>query len=207
MHEPYAAAPEPPAGRSRLGCGLALLALFLVGFVGVGSMLLLRAPDRPGGSGESPLAGLLVRPAGYVAVDDGRSGGGRLSEGRAALVLGRDDVPGYSDGVLRAWGRRPGEPPRAVVVLVVEVETGQQAAEVRRAYVARALAAGATPFATPDDLGADAFHETPDAAGRVAQRVVFTRGVRLFVVSVVTPARERDTREVVALATEQAVAR
>ena len=211
MHDPFAAAPEPPADRSRVGCGLALLGLFLLGFVGVLAMLFLRAPGGPSipgaGRGESPLAALLREPPGYVRLDDAGSGGGRLSEGQAATVLGRADVPGYSDGVLRAWGRNPGEPPRAVVVLLVEVETGAQATALKDGYVARARAAGATAFATPGPLGGEGLHDVPDASGRHAQRVVFTRGVRLFVVSVVSPQRERDTTEVVELAEQQAVVR
>ncbi|HVF03564.1 MAG TPA: hypothetical protein VNA20_01870 [Frankiaceae bacterium] len=205
VSDPYGVPPEPPAERSRLGCAVALFALFVLGFVGVLALLFLRAPD--GGHdapAESGLTRLLREPPGYAPLPDAGSGGGPLSEGMAATALGRNDVPGFADGVLRAWGRGRGEPPRAVVVLAVEVGTPDQALELRRGYVARALDRGATPFATPFALDAAAFHDQPDASERHAQRVVLTRENVLFVVSVVTQSRERDTSEVVRLATAQA---
>lgn len=207
MSDPYGVPPEPPAERSRIGCAVALVGCFAVGFVGVLAMLFLRAPDGGGNvPAASRLARLLREPPGYEPLPDAGSGGGPLSEGMAATVLGRTDVPGFADGVLRAWGRGRGEPPRAVVVLAVEVKTPDQALALSRGYVARALDGGATAFSTPTALGAAAFHDQPDASGRHAQRVVFTRANRLFVVSIVTQARERDTSEVVRLATAQAAA-
>jgi hypothetical protein len=193
-------ADDEPGGGSRLGCAVALVVLFLAGFVGVGAVLLLRAPD-----GDSTLGALVRAPAGYVRLDDAEAGGGPLSADRAAALLARADVPGFQDGVLRAWGRRPGEPVRAVVVLAVEVGTAEQAGALRRDYAAAAVRRGATPFAPGID-GADAFQDVPDDAGRYAQRVVLSRGARLFVVSVVTPARDGDPAEVRDLAARQAAA-
>ena len=189
---------EPPAARSRAGAFLLFVTLFGVGFVGVLAVILLRAPDDAAG----PRI-VLQPPAGYVLLDDARSGGGRLDESRAAAVLGQRDVPGFRAGLLRAWGRRPGEPPRSVVLLGIELRSAEQAEAVRRAYLESVLRRGATSFGTPG-LDGNGFHDVPDRAGRHAQRVVFTRGARLFVVSVVTPERETDTGEVVRLATRQA---
>lgn len=186
---------------SRAGCGLAFAGLFLLGFVAVGAVLLLRAP----GGGSS--AGDAIRPPpGYVRLDDAESGGGTLSEAGTAAVLRRDDVPGFEGAELRAWGRRPGEPVRAVVVLAVRLRSPADAAALRAAYVTAALDRGATPFAPPEGLDAGAFLDPPDDAGRHAQRVAFARGSRMFVVSVVTPERETDIAEVVRLALDQAAA-
>lgn len=195
----WAAPPLADERHSRVGCALALVGLFLLGFVTVGAGMLLRAPD-----GGSALGNAIQPPIGYVRLDDAEAGGGTLDEARTAAVLGRSDVPGFEEAELRAWGRRPGEPVRAVVVLAVRLDSRANAAALRSAYVQGALARGATAFAPPQGLDAGAFFDTPDSAGRHAQRVVFARGPRLFVVSVVTPARDPDTAEVVRLALAQA---
>ncbi len=206
MTDAWTPQPEPPAERSRLGCALAMVGLFLVGFVGTGAVLFLRAPDHPGTPAEPPLAHLLVEPDGYRRLPDASSGGGRVSAAAAATLLGAPEVPGFRDGVLRAWGRAPGEPPRAVVVLLVELDSPERALATRRAYAAALRPRGATPFATPTSLAADGLLEGRDPSGRFTQRVVVARGTRLYVVSVVTPAADEDTAEVVALATRQAAA-
>jgi hypothetical protein len=198
---PPLAAPPAPGRASRAGCALALVGLFLLGFVGVGAVLLLRAPG-----GGSALGELIRPPPGYVRLDDAEAGGGTLSEARAAALLGRADVPGFEGAELRAWGRRPGEPVRAVVVLAVELGSRGDAEALRASYVRDALARGATAFAPPEGIGAGAFLAPPDEAGRYAQRVAFARGPRVFVVSVVTPDRDTDTAEVVRLALDQAAA-
>ncbi|HWL36217.1 MAG TPA: hypothetical protein VNQ77_08470 [Frankiaceae bacterium] len=198
----WAAPPLADERASRAGCALALVGLFLLGFVAVGAVLLLRAPD-----GGSSLGDDIRPPAGYVRLDDAESGGGTLSEARTADVLRTgDDVPGFEDAELRAWGRRPGEPVRAVVVLAVQLGSPADAVALRVAYVDAVLDRGATPFAPPQGLDAGAFFEPPDSAGRHAQRVAFARGSRMFVVSVVTPERDPDTAEVVRLALDQAAA-
>ena len=179
------------------GCGIWALAVGVVlGFVAVLAVLLLRAPGDDGG-----LAATIAPPPGYVLLDDARSGGGRVSASRAASHLGLPGVPGFRDAALRAWGRRAGEPERAVVVLAVRLGTPEEATAVRDAWAAAERRAGATPFATAAGPG---FREPPDTAGRHAQRVGVTRGDRLYVVAVLTPAAESDTSEVVSLATAQA---
>jgi hypothetical protein len=180
---------------SRLGCALALVGLFLAGFVGVGAVLLLRAP---GPSATASLGDSIVPPPGYVRLDDGEAGAGGQSAGSTATLLGVPSVPGYQDAVLRAWGRAPDQPSRAVVVLLVRLASDADATALRDAYVRAATSRGAVAFGTPEPLRG--LREPADEAGRFAQRVVVARGVRLYVVSVVTPTRETDTSEVVRLA-------
>ena len=205
MTDPYAAAPEPPTDTRRVGTALLVLGGFLLGFVAVAAMLFLRAPDGSAPA-EPAVARLIQAPNGYVPLADATSGGGPLTEGRAATLLDRADVPGFRTGVLRAFRRPPGDAPRAVVVLAVEVRGVDQAAALARGYYDAAIRTGATAFPVPAALAGHGFHDEPDTAGRHAQRVVFARGARVFVVSVVTPAASTDTAEVVDLATRQAAA-
>jgi hypothetical protein len=183
---------------SRLGCALALVALFLVGFAGVGAVLLLRAP---GPSSTVALGDTIVPPPGYVRLDDGEAGAGGQSAGSTATLLGVPSVPGYQDAVLRAWGRTPDQPSRAVVVLLVRLVSDADAVSLRDAYVRSATSRGAVAFAAPEPLRG--LREPADTAGRFTQRVVVARGARLYVVSVVTPARESEPSEVVRLALAQ----
>ncbi|HEU0129566.1 MAG TPA: hypothetical protein VFQ85_01065 [Mycobacteriales bacterium] len=194
MSDPLA---PPPSPFARAGCVVALVALFVVGFAGVGAVLLLRAPDSAAPA-ESPLVARIARPDGYVLLDDTESGGGRLPESRAATLLGVPAIEGYRDGVLRAFGRPPGEPPRAVVVLVLDVGTPEAATALASRYRDAAVRAGATTVTAPAPYLALA--EPPDAAGRYAQRVVVARDRRLWVVSVVTPDRAAPPAEPLALA-------
>jgi hypothetical protein len=195
------APPDAPGEtRSRAGCVVALVVLFLAGFAGVATVALLRAPDGRPGTGTA-LETAIVPPPGYVPLDDATSGGGPLTAARAASVLGLPRIEGYRDGVLHAWGREPGAPVRGVVVLVVEVASPAGATALRDAYVARATARGATPFDAPDPLRG--VRDGPDSGGRYAQRVAFATGSRLWLVSVVTPDRETDPAEVVLIAQRQ----
>lgn len=186
--EPYAAPPEPVEA-SRSGCVLGFVALFLLGFVGVLAVLFLRAPSGDG------LGDEIAAPPGYVRLDDGESGGGPISARRVAERLGVAEVPGFRGGLLRAWGRAPGEPPRAVVVLVVRLDSP--------ASLVTAYGAAARSFEPiPVREGWVGF-VAPDASGRWAQRVAFARGDLFYVVSVVTPSRDADTAEVLRLAERQ----
>lgn len=214
MTDPWAAPPEPPGrppgapyevrdAASRVGCALALVGLFVVGFVAVGAIFLLRAPEPMQPPPGNPLAALMEPPPGYLVLDDDESGGGRLDYARASVQLGVG-FEGFQDASLGAWGRRPGEPVRAVVVLVVDVGTAGRASDLRSAYVAAELARGGTAFQALD--GYDGIRAVPDPSGRHANRVAFTDAGRVWVVSVFTPAAENDTGEVVALAQRQAAA-
>ena len=171
------------------------LALFLVGFVVVGAVLLLRAPGDPR---TSSLAAEIVPPSGYVLLDDGGAGAGPQTAGSTASLLGVGAVHGWRDALLRAWGRRPGEDARAVVVLLVAVDSAAHAEALRDGYVA---AHASTAFSAPEPLRG--FREGPDDAGRYQQRAVFARGNRLWVVTVVSPRQESSTTEVVHLALSQ----
>ncbi len=187
MTDPYATWPEPE--RPSRGCGLLVfVGLFLVGFAGVLAFLFLRAPSDPG----------IATPPGYVRLSEAEAGGGNLSETRTARLLGIPDVPGYRDGVLRSYGRPPGQPPRAVLVLAVESDDAQALLDQA---VAAMAARGGTPFATPPGL--TGYHDVPDERGRYVQRVLFRRGDVVYAVSVLTPQRDDDTSEVVRLAERQ----
>jgi hypothetical protein len=197
---PLVEPPVEPAARGRrpFGC-LTAIGLFLVGFVGVALVLFRPAPTIS----SSPLGDAIVPPAGYLRLDDSESGGGRLDASRAAELLNRTSLPSFRDGLLRAWGRAPGEPSRAVVILVLDLGSPADAEAAQAAYATARRSLGATPFGTPEGLRANGFADIPDDAGRYAQRVAFTSGTRLLVVSVVTPAAETDHAEVVRLAVRQ----
>ncbi|HEV2889318.1 MAG TPA: hypothetical protein VGX28_03000 [Frankiaceae bacterium] len=185
MTDPYASPePVPP---SRAPRAMLFVGLFLLGFVGVLGLLFLRAPRPPD----------FVSPPGYVRISAEQAGGANLSESRTARLLGIPDVPGWEHAVLRAYGRPPGEPPRAVVVLAIESSEAQRALEVA---VAAADARGER-FPTPEGLVG--YHDTQDAQGRYVQRVLFRRGDVVYSVSVLTVRRDEDTSEVVRLAERQ----
>lgn len=187
MTDPYAwPDPPPPARGPRV---LVYVALFALGFAGVLAVLFLRAPrgiDVPA-------------PAGYVRLSDAEAGAGEMTASRTASHLGLARVDGFERGVLRAYGRPPGEAPKAVLVLVVEVA---DAPALRDAAVSAMRERGGTAFATP--AGFSGWYDVPDRQGRHVQRVAWVRGVRLYVVSLLTPEREEDVREVVAIAEGQA---
>lgn len=188
--DPYAALDTAPP--SRAPKVLALLALFSLGFVAVLGMLFLRAPRDL----------RVAEPPGYVRISDADSGGGNLSASRTASTLGLTGVNGFERGVLRAFGRPGVEPPRAVVVMVVEQSSAERARELHDAAIAAMARRGATAFATPE--GFHGYHDAPDTSGRHRQRVAFRRGDEFHLVTVYTQAREDDTSEVVELARAQA---
>jgi hypothetical protein len=189
------AAPPP----FRPGCVVTLVVSFVVGMAVVGAALLfVRAPSGGPASDESPLAAVVVEPAGYVRLDESVAGGGRLCATRAASLLSVSSVPGFRDALLRSWGRPPGEEPRAVVLLAVRLDSAASAGALVRSYAA---AAGGTGVPSRDGWVAV---RGQDESGRYAQRVAFARDDLVFVVSVVTPAEEKSTREVLALADAQA---
>jgi hypothetical protein len=187
----YAAPPEP---RPRLGC-LFYAGLFLAGFVGIGALFLfVRAPGR---TPADALGDSITPPSGYARLDDAEAGAGAQSSGDVESLLGVP-VPGFERAVSRAWGKAPDEPSRAVVVLVVRLGSAGDATTLADAYVA---AHRATAFSAPAPLRG--FQDGPDAGHRYAQRVVFARDAEVWVVSVVTPAQETDTSEVVRIALAQ----
>jgi hypothetical protein len=189
----FAAPPEPPARRGALGCAM-LAGLFLLGFVGIGAIVLLRAPGRDHDS----LGDRIVPPAGYARLDDAEAGAGEQTEGDVASLLGVASVPGFDRAVSRAWGKAPDEPSRGVVVLLVRVASPADAARLAETYAGDHAA---TAFSAPAPLRG--FRDGPDAGHRYAQRVVFAQGNDVWVVSVVTPQRESDTHEVVRIALAQ----
>jgi hypothetical protein len=193
VSDAFAAPPEPPARRGPLGC-LMFVGLFLLGFAGIGAIVLLRAPGRDHDS----LGDKIVPPTGYVRLDDAEAGAGEQTEGDVSSLLGVVSVPGFDRAVSRAWGKAPDEPSRGVVVLLVHVTSPDDATRLADGYVA---AHGATAFSAPAPLRG--FRDGPDAGHRYAQRVVFAQGDDVWVVSVITPARESDTHEVVRIALAQ----
>jgi hypothetical protein len=209
--DPYDAAPEPassePASSDRSsGCGLWLLliGLFTLTFVAVAALMYLRAPDPAGdASRESPLSAVIVAPEGYDRLSEDEAGGGRLDETRTGIVLSSPgDIPGFEDALLLSWGRPRDEAPRAVVVLAVQLDSAAHAEALLGTYRGVARVPGVTEF--PTQAGWVGFHQREEGAERYAQRVAFTKGDRLFVVSVVSPEHENDTSEVLALARRQA---
>lgn len=191
MSDAYAAPPESPA---RMGC-LAYAGLFLLGFVGIGALfLLVRAPGR---TAADTIGDKITPPSGYARLDDAEAGAGEQSAGDVESLLGVR-APGFERAVSRAWGKAPDEPSRAVVVLVVRLSSPGDATTLADAYVA---AHRATAFSAPAPLRG--FQDGPDAGHRYAQRVVFTRDAEMWVVSIVTPAKENDTSEVVRVALAQ----
>ncbi len=213
MANPFEPPPAPgaagplaePARSSRAGCLVTLAVSFLVGFGLVGAFLFLRAPDAadpPAPRPESPLAEVVLPPPGYERLPDATSGGGRLDAAGTARVMSVGRVDGFRDALLRAWGKPRGTSPRAVVVLAVQLDSPESAAR---------LLASFQGYATSPDLeeiaglpeGWVGFLEL-DTGGRHAQRVGFAKGDRVFVVSVLTPATEPSTSEVLKLAHRQA---
>ena len=203
MTGPFSAPPDEPLS-SRSGCGffLVLLGLFAIGFVGVGALLFLRAPDTGSTAAESPLAKVVVPPPGYDRLSEDEAGGGRLDETRTRIVLSSGAIAGFRDAMLVSYGRPRDQAPRAVVVLAVQLDSAANAEALLRSYRGVAQSPDLEGFPAPE--GWVAFHQREDAAGRYAQRVAFAKADRLFVVSVVTPKYERDTSEVLALARRQA---
>ncbi|HEX8004426.1 MAG TPA: hypothetical protein VF519_17195 [Mycobacteriales bacterium] len=183
MTDPYAAWPEPPA-RSRAPLLLVLASLFGAGFVAVAALLWLRAPDgapEPRG-----------RPPGYVELREEWS---YLTGEQAADYLGIREVPGFRSATLRAYGRRDGEPLRAVAFLDLAADDPTAA---RDAVVAAAVLRGAHTFDTP--AGMIGYLDVQDSKGRFRQRVLSVEGGLLRVVTVFTPHRDADTAEIVRLA-------
>jgi hypothetical protein len=183
---------------------VATVALALLSFAGV---LLLRPPwrtdaARPPATAVPDGGVTLVAPEDYDPIPDADSGGGPQTEAAAQRLLGGvPALPGYRGGVLRAWAWR-GTELRAVVVLALAFETPGQAANAGAAHLGAVRAAGATSFPT-GLAGATGYRDVRDPQGRYAQRVVFTRGARLYVVGTVTPERSADPSAVLAHARRQ----
>jgi len=201
--DPYPAPAEEPSSRSGCVTAVWFVGLFLLSFAVFGALVFLRAPDRDGSDpdGVSPLAEVVVAPPGYVLLQESVAGGGRLNESRTARQLSAASVPGFRDAILVSWGRPAGEPPRAVVTLAVQLDSPASAEAAMRSFKAVATSPDLEGFVTPE--GWVGFHQAEES-GRFAQRVAFTKGDRLFVVSVVTPRRTGDTAEVLAHAQRQA---
>jgi hypothetical protein len=196
---------EPRLATGAIVAGM--VALALLSFAGV---LLLRPPWRAGAARppavtavpDGGVAATLVAPEGYDPVPDADSGGGPQAEAAARRLLGGvAALPGYRGGTLRAWAWRGAEL-RAVVVLALAFETPAEATRAGDAHLAAVRAAGATPFPTGID-GASGYRDVRDPQGRYAQRVVFTRGARLYVVGTVTPRRSADASALLAHARRQ----
>lgn len=168
-----------------------MVALALLSFAGV---LLLRPPWRTDAARRPAVADggvALVAPVGYDPIADADSGGGPQTVAAAQRLLGGvPSLPGYRGGTLRAWAWR-GTELRAVVVLGLAFETPAQATDAARAHLGAVRASGATTFPVSLD-GATGYRGVRDPQGRYAQRVVFTRGARLYVVGTVTPAPSAD---------------
>jgi hypothetical protein len=191
-------ATEPRPARGAVA--VAMVSLAVLSFAAV---LLLHPPWRTAPARPATPAGLaLVTPDGYDAIPDADSGGGPQTEAAARRLLGGiPALPGYRGGVLRAWAWR-GTELRAVVVLALAFESPGDATGAAAAHLAAVRAAGATPFAV-DLPGAAGYRDVRDPQGRYAQRVVFTRGPRLYVVGTVTPRPDADPSAVLAHASRQ----
>ncbi|MDQ1713400.1 MAG: hypothetical protein QOE45_2850 [Frankiaceae bacterium] len=190
---------EPALARGAVVVGM--VALALLAFAGV---LLLRppwrSPDAPAPTvatvADGGLSAALVKPEGYDPIPDADSGGGAQTEAAAQRLLGGVALPGYRGGVLRAWAWR-GTELRAVVVLGLAFDAPANAGSAAAAHLAAVRAGGATSFAVGIP-GAAGYRDVRDPQGRYAQRVVFTRGARLYVVGTVTPQRSADASAVLA---------
>jgi len=189
MSDPYEVpGPTPPARVSRVWW---FVAMFAVGFVTVLGVVYVRAPR----------AFQVVEPVGYVRLPESSAGGGDMTAAETARFLGIGPVDGYERGLLRSYGRPDGQPLRAVLVLVAETSSRSRAKALYDSTVT-ALGKRGTSFATP--AGFAGYLDPPDPQNRYAQRVVWQRGDRVWVVTILTPKLDLDTWEVVRLARDQA---
>ncbi len=205
------AEPTEPTYRPRVPALAVLGPAVLAGALMVFGLLQLR-PDRGAERADTlRLVNLFVDPAGYQVLGDDEARAGSVPvEGAGAMMsnvarLDSGDLPGYVIGHVRAWGRPPGQPPRGVLVFVSEYETERDAGRVRDQLRDR-QAPVTSPTGVTGIGGSFRFTDGPDDRGRHFERVVFSRGPLLYVVSVVTPDPDPGSPEVVQLARQYAAA-
>jgi hypothetical protein len=175
----------------------------LAGALLVFGLLQLR-PDRGAERADTlRLVNHFVDPPGYQTLGDDAAGAGPVPVEGAGVAMSNDarlssaDLAGYVIGHTRAWGRASGEPARGVVVFISEYAGAPAADRVRDLLRARR----STVTGVDGVPGGFAFVDAADDGGRHFQRVAFTRGKLLFVVSIVTPGAEPVSSELTRIAT------